>query len=196
MSEYDRVLRDHVKLVTEAAWFAASRHVGQTRKGEAAEPYINHLAEVAFLLASTTVEPDAYLVAAGWLHDTIEDTGATHHELEKLFGSFVADVVAEVSDDKLLPKDERKHLQVVNTPNKSREARLVKLADKISNLTAIAGSPPKHWDVDRCKAYVDWAEQVVQSCRGLNVELDRAFDAAAASARQAINKRAPFNAIS
>jgi (p)ppGpp synthase/HD superfamily hydrolase len=186
MREYDKVLRDHVALVTRAAEFAARRHIGQRRKGEAQEPYINHLAEVAALLAETAVEPDAHLVAAGWLHDTIEDTATTIEELEMLFGGFVAKIVIEVTDDKSLPKEVRKRLQIEKTAAKSEPARLLKLADKTGNLRSIAASPPRHWDHGRKSAYVEWAEQVVASCRGLNAELEKAFDRAAASARAAI----------
>jgi (p)ppGpp synthase/HD superfamily hydrolase len=189
MSEYDCVLLEHVSLVTRAAHFAATRHSGQTRKGKAAEPYINHLAEVASLLASSLHEPDAYLVAAGWLHDTIEDTGTTRDELCERFGMLVTDMVMEVTDDKSLPKAERKRLQVVNTPHKSERARLIKLADKTSNLNAIATSPPGDWDTSRCYAYVDWADSVAVSCFGLNATLDKAYVMAASTARHAIGER-------
>ena len=70
-----------IGLVSEAADFAARRHSGMRRKGRGNEPYINHLAEVANLLAAATEGADAELVAAGWLHDTIEDTETTHRAL-------------------------------------------------------------------------------------------------------------------
>jgi (p)ppGpp synthase/HD superfamily hydrolase len=137
MRVYDEVLRDHVKLVTRAAEFAARQHVGQRRKGAAQEPYINHLSEVAYLLAETTEEPDAVLVAAGWLHDTLEDTSTTKAELEASFGPHVAEIVTEVTDDKSLPKHQRKQ----HAAEKSRSARLIKIADKTSNLRSLASSP-------------------------------------------------------
>jgi (p)ppGpp synthase/HD superfamily hydrolase len=189
MREIDRVVNEHLSLVTRAAWYAAQRHSAQRRKGTAAEPYVNHLAEVACLLASTAEEPDPYLIAAGWLHDTIEDTGATKAQLEELFGGAVAGIVVEVTDDKTLPKAERKRLQVINTPHKSERARLLKLADKISNLGALANSPPAQWDAARCNTYIDWAESVVASCRNINPALDRNFDIAAAKARAAVLER-------
>ena len=189
MREYDRVLRDHVTLVTKAADFAARRHLGQTRKGAAREPYLNHLSEVAALLAESLEEPRAWLVAAGWLHDVVEDTETTIGEVESLFAHITARMVAEVTDDKSLPKDERKRLQVVNTPKKSDDAKLIKLADKISNLRALASSPPDRWDEERIRAYIDWAEKVVVSARGLNVKLDAAFDEASEAARAAVFSR-------
>lgn len=70
-----------IRLVSEAAELAARRHSGQQRKRRRDEPYINHLAEVANLLSAATAGADAELVAAGWLHDTIEDTETTREEL-------------------------------------------------------------------------------------------------------------------
>src|SRR5436190_12752844 len=175
-----------LQLVTQAADFAARRHVNQKRKGSAGEPYINHLAEVAMLLASATAGEDAELVAAGFLHDTLEDTPTEYEELVAHFGATVAQIVAEVTDDKSLPKAERKQLQVDKTPAKSVRARLLKMADKTSNLRSLATSPPADWDSTRALEYVEWAERVVAGCRGLNPSLEKLFDAAAADARAAI----------
>ena len=181
---------DGVVLVTRAADFAARRHVDQRRKGDAREPYINHLAEVAALLAEATDGADAVLVAAGFLHDTLEDTPTEYEELQALFGDDVASLVAEVTDDKSLLKAERKRLQVETAAKKSERARLIKIADKTSNLRALAASPPADWDVRRVAEYIGWAEQVVERCRGLNVKLEHAFDTAVAEARAAIAMRA------
>ena len=187
----DRALvKDSLALVSRAADYAARRHVGQRRKGVSQEPYVNHLAEVAHLLAQALVQPRPQLLAAAWLHDTLEDTCPTREdyenaraEIEQLFGPAVLEIVLEVTDDKSLPKAERKRLQVETTARKSPDARLLKLADKTSNLYALALSPPKDWDRERMVAYIRWAEAVVASCRGCNAELERAFDMAAAAAR-------------
>jgi (p)ppGpp synthase/HD superfamily hydrolase len=173
-------------LVARAADFAARMHVSQRRKGAAQEPYLNHLAEVALLLGEATGGTDHVLVAAAWLHDTLEDTEAEREELEALFGREVAAIVADVTDDKSLKKTERKRLQIETAPQKSRQARLLKIADKTSNLRAMAMSPPVGWDLARRQEYVDWALAVVAGCRGLNAELERKFDAAVAEARTAI----------
>jgi (p)ppGpp synthase/HD superfamily hydrolase len=175
--------------MARAADFAARRHAGQRRKGAAQEPYINHLAEVALLLAETRETPDASLVAAGWLHDTLEDTETTRGELEELFGSHVAALVVEVTDDKSLPKEMRKRLQVEKAASKSPAAREIKIADKTSNLRSLALSPPETWPRERLEAYVAWASSVVDGCRGLNLELEKRFDAAAEHARAAIAKK-------
>ena len=87
-----------IQVVARAADFAARRHTHQRRKGEAAEPYFNHLAHVAAVLADAGA--DANLVAAGYLHDTIEDQEVTHAELVEAFDLDVADLVAHVTDDK------------------------------------------------------------------------------------------------
>ncbi len=183
-------MKDAVPLVMHAADFAARRHVHQRRKGIAGEPYVNHLIEVAALLAEATKGSDAALVAAGLLHDTLEDTETEYEELDALFGADIAALVAEVTDDKSLPKAERKRRQIVNAPAASARAKMLKIADKTSNLRTLVSSPPADWDVARVADYIDWAEQVVAGCRGLNETLERAFDAAATDARATIAKTA------
>ncbi|HMD84221.1 MAG TPA: HD domain-containing protein, partial [Terriglobia bacterium] len=134
-----------VQRILAAAMFAAEKHAAQKRKGAAAEPYINHLIEVAQLIAESSERLDTNLVMAGFLHDTIEDTGTTAEELERAFGSDITALVVEMTDDKSLPKEVRKILQVENAPHKSVRAQVIKLADKISNLRAILASPPVTW---------------------------------------------------
>ena len=169
---------DELVLLTRAADYAARQHTAQRRKGETAEPYINHLTEVAALLAEATGGEDVVLFLGGLLHDTLEDTDTTYEDLVQRFGPEVAQLVAEVTDDKSLRKEERKRLQIEKTPGKSRRAKLLKLADKTSNLRSLVQSPPKGWTEDRLRDYVQWADAVVRSCRGLNAGLEAGFDAA------------------
>lgn len=176
-------------LVTAAADFAARAHVAQHRKGLAQEPYVNHLAEVADLVARATDGADAELIAAAYLHDTLEDTPTTFEDLADRFGAAVAGLVAEVTDDKSLPKAERKRLQIESAPHKSPRARLIKIADKTSNLRALVTTPPAGWDRARLLDYVDWAEAVVSRLRGHNARLDSAFAIARDEAREAISTR-------
>lgn len=164
--------------VTRALDYAAQKHVGQRRKGEAKEPYINHLAEVAHLLAEATGGGDTNLVIAGLLHDCIEDQGVKYEELVELFGADVAGLVRDVTDDKNLLKAERKRLQVEHAPHKSTRARMLKIADKTSNLRALAVSPPAGWDEQRKRDYFAWAQAVVAGCRGVNAFLEAKFDEA------------------
>ena len=164
-----------VLLFARALDFAARKHVHQRRKGELAEPYVNHLSDVARLLAEATKGEDITVVIAGLLHDTIEDTDTTFEELAKEFGPEVAELVSEVTDDKALPKAERKRLQIETAPHKSRRARMIKLADKASNLHSMIMSPPKDWSLERRRDYIDWADKVVAGCRGVNAYLEREF---------------------
>ncbi|MBI1206283.1 MAG: HD domain-containing protein [Azospirillum sp.] len=171
-------MNDSLLALTLAFEFAAQKHIDQRRKGLRAEPYLNHLAEVAGLLARASGGRDPVLVIAGLLHDTVEDTATTAAELEQEFGAEVAALVLEVTDDKTLAKSERKHRQVTTAPHKSARARLIKIADKTSNLRAVALSPPEGWSVARRLDYFNWARQVVAGCRGLNPDLEAWFDQA------------------
>jgi (p)ppGpp synthase/HD superfamily hydrolase len=190
MSSHVETLRSNLALVSRAADYAARRHVGQRRKGASQEPYVNHLADVAHLLARTLEEPNVHLLAAAWLHDVLEDTCPTREEydrtsaeIEQQFGRAVLHLVLEVTDDKLLPKATRKRLQVETTAGKSRDARLLKIADKTSNVISVAISRPVGWSTGRVVDYIQWAEAVVASCRGLNAALEEAFNAAVSAAR-------------
>ncbi len=165
-----------IRDLTLAYQFAAERHVLQRRKGEAAEPYINHLVEVAALVAEATEGADVEAVMAAVLHDTVEDTETSVEDIARHFGPRVAGMVAEVTDDKTLPKAERKRLQVEHAPRASLEARIIKLADKISNLGALLSSPPKGWAAERRMEYLAWSRQVVAGCRGASPLLEARFD--------------------
>jgi (p)ppGpp synthase/HD superfamily hydrolase len=156
--------------------FAADKHSARRRKGAAAEPYLNHLIEVAELVSAANEEPDTDLVIAALLHDSIEDAGVTKEDLTERFGTEVAHLVMEVTDDKSLPKAERKRLQIVNAPKKSARAQMIKLADKISNLRAIRNSPPVDWTEERKVEYFDWARQVVDGLAAPNPALKAEFD--------------------
>jgi (p)ppGpp synthase/HD superfamily hydrolase len=172
-----------IRLVSEAAELAAHRHNGMARKGRANEPYINHLAEVANLLATATDGVDAELVAAGWLHDVIEDTDTAREELAQRFSERVASLVVECTDDMNLPKAARRQKQIEDAPHKSSGAKLIKIADKISNIGARIQSDPTKEERDDLADYTGWAEQVVAGCRGGNSWLDTKFDDAVKAAR-------------
>ena len=143
-------MNEHPLLALARAYhFAAARHVNQRRKGEAAEPYMNHLTEVAELVAEATRGADPEVIIAAVLHDTVEDTETTLEDVRAAFGERVAGLVAEVTDDKSLPKQTRKELQIEHAAHASRGAQIIKLADKTSNLRALASSPPKGWSDER-----------------------------------------------
>ncbi len=165
--------------LADAYHFAAAKHVNDRRKGEAAEPYVNHLAEVADLVARATGGEDVEAIIAAVLHDTVEDTDTTFAEIEARFGARVAALVAEVTDDKTLAKAERKRLQVEHARQASTAAKIIKLADKTSNLRAMAVSPPRGWPAGRRAEYLAWSVAVVAGCRGANPWLEARFDEAA-----------------
>ncbi|MBR8067431.1 bifunctional (p)ppGpp synthetase/guanosine-3',5'-bis(diphosphate) 3'-pyrophosphohydrolase [Burkholderia ambifaria] len=165
------------KLVAAIA-FAADKHRNQRRKDDEASPYINHPIALADVLANEAGIEDERVIVAAVLHDTIEDTETTEQELLRLFGKDVADIVMEVTDDKSLPKEERKRLQVEHAATISRRAKLVKLADKICNLRDITRHPPADWPLERKQAYFDWAKSVVDRMRGVHPGLEGIFDAA------------------
>ena len=167
-------------LLLARAWnFSAERHVNQRRKGQAQEPYVNHLAEVAEMVATATEGQDASLVAAAVLHDTVEDTATLPAELASVFNADIADLVAEVTDDKRLSKEERKRKQVEHAAAKSVRAKMLKLADKTSNLRSLTRSPPTDWSQQRKREYLDWAIEVAKGLRDSNAWLEVRFDEAA-----------------
>jgi (p)ppGpp synthase/HD superfamily hydrolase len=156
-----------MNIIERARIFATDRHAGQIRKGAAQEPYVTHPAEVAAFVANWGGSPE--WIAAAWLHDTVEDCPPTSQaELEQLFGAEVAALVGELTDDKSLPKSERKALQVRNAAGKSSGAALIKIADKTCNIRSLRLSPPMDWSVARKIAYVEWACDVVAALPDLH----------------------------
>lgn len=171
--------REALAVVMRALAFAADRHRDHRRKDSEQTPYVNHLIAVVELLVEQGVE-DPVVLAAAALHDTVEDTETSLDELRAGFGEEVAAIVAAVTDDKSLPKAERKRRQIEQAPSLTTRARLVKLADKICNLRDVADHPPAGWPLQRRQEYFDWACAVVDGLRGTHPRLEAAFDAACA----------------
>ena len=165
-------------LIVKALEFAADKHRDQRRKDAQASPYINHPIALANVLVHEGGVHDPVVLAAALLHDTVEDTQTTPAELRETFGEKIAAVVLEVTDDKNLLKAERKRLQIEHAAHLSREAKLVKLADKICNLRDVAGHPPAKWDITRRREYFEWAKAVVDKLRGVHPALEKKFDEA------------------
>ncbi len=163
--------------------FSAQKHRDQRRKDREASPYINHPIEVAHLLASVGGVTDITVLVAAVLHDTIEDTETAAPQLEQAFGRDVRVLVEEMTDDKRLPKAERKRLQVERAQHKSHRAKLIKLGDKICNVRDVTHAPPADWPLERRREYLDWTEAVVGGCRGVNAALERCYDLALAEGR-------------
>jgi guanosine-3',5'-bis(diphosphate) 3'-pyrophosphohydrolase len=173
-------------LLLRALEFAAAKHRDQRRKDAAASPYINHLIDVASLLADVGKVEDAVTLAAAALHDTLEDTATTPEELEQAFGPEIRRIVEEVSDDKRLAKAERKRVQIARAAERSRRAKLVMLADKISNVRDVTRRPPPAWTPEGTGRYFDWTAEVVGRIRGTSAALEAYYDAVLREARAAL----------
>jgi guanosine-3',5'-bis(diphosphate) 3'-pyrophosphohydrolase len=163
-------------LILKALRFASEKHNNQRRKDARASPYINHPIQVVEILWKIGNVRDVTLLVASILHDTIEDTSTQPEEIKAEFGEEVLALVLEVTDDKSLPKQVRKQLQVEHAPHKTRNAKLLKLADKISNVRDIITSPPRDWSLERQREYLLWTEKVVAGLRGVNESLERHYD--------------------
>jgi GTP diphosphokinase / guanosine-3',5'-bis(diphosphate) 3'-diphosphatase len=167
---------DSFGLVVQALLFSAQRHRDQRRKGAEGAPYINHPIEVMEMLWRVGGVRDAELLAAAVLHDTVEDTATTPEELEARFGAVVRGLVAEATDDRSLPKSERKRLQIEHAPHLTQRAKMLKMADKICNVFDMIHQPPPNWEETRRSDYLVWASQVVDGLRGANPALDAEFE--------------------
>ncbi|XP_062998347.1 guanosine-3',5'-bis(diphosphate) 3'-pyrophosphohydrolase MESH1 isoform X1 [Elgaria multicarinata webbii] len=155
-----------------AADFAARKHASQRRKDPERTPYINHPIGVAQILAQEAGITDIAVLQAALLHDTVEDTDATFSEIEESFGEEVRRIVEEVTDDKTLPKMERKRLQIEHAVHSSQAARLVKLADKLYNLRDLNRCTPQGWSEERVQEYFLWASKVVRVLHGTSPVLE------------------------
>ncbi|PHP69004.1 phosphohydrolase [Zhengella mangrovi] len=174
----DRSLRAaDLRMVADAALFAARAHAGQVRS-DSGEPYVNHLAEVAAFTAA--LEPlDPVLVTAAWLHDVVEETEFTLEDVMTLFGPEVAGLVADVTDPPDLKGKARRDRQVTHTLECGPRVKLLKLADKTSNVEDLIGLPGERFDLRGNERYLKWARRVVAVCRGLAPDLEARFDRSA-----------------
>jgi guanosine-3',5'-bis(diphosphate) 3'-pyrophosphohydrolase len=167
---------DSVGLVLKTIRFAAEKHNDQRRKDSKSSPYINHPIQVAEMLWTMgEVREDALLVAS-ILHDTLEDTATSPEEIRTQFGEEVLALVLEVTDDKSLPQQVRKQHQIESAPHKTRNAKLLKLADKICNVRDLIDSPPRSWSLGRKREYLLWTEKVVAGLRGASARLESHYD--------------------
>jgi len=164
-----------ISLLFKALAFSAEKHRTQKRKDIEESPYINHPIALANILAQRWVIDENVLCAA-ILHDTLEDTETTADELKKHFGEKITSIVLEVTDDKSLEKEVRKQLQIEHAASLSHEAKLVKLADKIANITDIINTPPAKWTKERKQEYFAWAKAVVDKLKGAHQGLEKDFD--------------------
>jgi len=175
-----------ISVVLDAVHFSAEKHKYQRRKNIQQTPYICHPIRVADLLTKVAKVTDIRVLISALLHDTVEDTDTSFEEITHRFGSQIAAIVREVTDDKTLPKQVRKQQQIDHAPHVSTEAKLVKLADKLDNLTDLLTTTPVGWSPQRVADYFDWGEKVVHGLRGTNQYLEKALDDVFAQRQKAI----------
>jgi guanosine-3',5'-bis(diphosphate) 3'-pyrophosphohydrolase len=165
---------NNTQILFDALQFAAHKHRFQRRKGYEPIPYINHPIKVTSLLVDCGTD-DIVVLTASILHDTLEDTDATALELTEKFGDEVCKLVVEMTDDMELPSDTRKLLQIEKADKLDVRTKLIKIADKASNIQDIS-TLPLDWTLQRKVDYLNWAAKVVEKCRGGNAALDAHFD--------------------
>ena len=171
----------------QALHYAADQHRNQRRKDIDASPYINHPIALLHILAVEAGITDPDVLVAAVLHDVIEDCSGPHQmyiedrrrEIREQFGDAVLVLVEAVSDDKALPKDERKQAQLAHAAHLPFGAKLIKLADKTANLRDLAEFTPANWSAERLQQYHLWASEVIGAIRGTHPGLEALFDRAA-----------------
>ncbi|KAJ1373222.1 Guanosine-3',5'-bis(diphosphate) 3'-pyrophosphohydrolase MESH1, variant 2 [Parelaphostrongylus tenuis] len=131
---------------------------------------------VAYILTNEAKVFDVNTLVAAILHDTVEDTKTTFEEIREHFGQEVHDIVKECTDDKSLPRDVRKRMQVENAPGHSHKESLVHLADKLYNLRDLERGMPLGWDRRRVSEYFKWSKEVVGGLKGTNENLEILLD--------------------
>ena len=139
--DFDVLLDESISLMDRAIVFATRAHSGTYRKGTKI-PYIVHPIEAAAIVSTMTDDPD--MIAAAVLHDVVEDTDATLEEIRFFFNERIADLVEAESEDKRkeLPPQETWMIRKMETleflrNEADRDAKILALADKLSNMRAI-----------------------------------------------------------
>ena len=133
-----------MSLIKKAKIFATKAHeeVEQVRK-YTNDPYIVHPAAVALKVSTVTSDPN--VIAAAWLHDTVEDTNVTAEDIRNEFGDTVHDLVASLTDVSRLEDGNRKARRAIDlehTRQASPQSKTVKLADLIDNSKSILKYSP------------------------------------------------------
>ena len=158
--------------VFQALIFAADKHKNQRRKDLENTPYINHPIEVANFLIKHGIT-DSNIIICALLHDTIEDTNTSFEEIKELFGEEIALTVRDCTDNKKLDKITRKKEQIEHAKYIRNNAKLVKLADKYSNISMLAINPPSKWSPEEIIGYTHWGYAVCKNLFGINEKIDK-----------------------
>lgn len=178
---------ESLRRVARALDLAVRAHGGQRRGHGRRAPYINHVADVARRVSESPELDEATLLAA-LLHDVAEKTPHGLPEIEQGFGTEVAGVVAELTDDPALSGRRQRRRQIEHAPIMSPRAKRVKLADKASKLAEIAAAPPRWWGRARARRKLRWARDVAEGLRGADPALEAAFDREAATLERLLDR--------
>ncbi len=170
---------DGYSTVFEALARAAHLHNGQRRKDVPGSPHLKHVVQVLALLSRAGID-DIELLTAAALHDVLRDTEVEAAALHEQYGARVAGIVEEINADSELSRIDRREELPARVVNFSEEAQLIKLAEKISNLTDLSVEVPVGWSRQRRRDYFDWTAEVTQPLRGRNELLDEWLDEALA----------------
>lgn len=164
-------------IIEKAKAFASEKHKHLFRANKAKQPVIEHLEEVATLVQKAGGTDT--MIAAAWLHDSVEDTDTTHEDISNLFGDDVALIVDGLTDPPefaaMLLK-ERKALQAQRLKQKHDAVKFVKICDQISNVKSVLLDPPTEWSAEKSRHYVNGAKQIADVCFGLSDFLDKEFE--------------------
>ncbi len=152
------MLSEDYQKIADAIIYAFEAHEGATRKDKKL-PYIVHPLRVYASLREVGVTDCAVLVSA-LLHDTIEDAGKTKEELAQLFGEKVGEYVDYLSDDKSLPRDERKVKVRERLKDAPIEVKLIKIADRLDNVLSVEISG---WTDEKKRKYLKESELLIES---------------------------------
>jgi guanosine-3',5'-bis(diphosphate) 3'-pyrophosphohydrolase len=153
----------------DAILYAMRKHGGQRRRD--GRPYISHPLRVSECLRTTGGITDPEVLIAGMLHDLIEDTECEWANIERRFGSRVADLVAAMTGDMRLPKPERRREIVDRIRDARDDAKSIRLADRLDNLTDMQG-----FTETRKREYIDESRDILAACRGANSGLEHALE--------------------
>lgn len=161
--------------LTLAIIYGAEKHDGQTRKDAEATPYIIHPLQVCYNLWEIGQVRNSNILISAILHDTLEDTSATEHEIQQYFGSRVCETIKEVTNDPNLDSNENKQRQIDHVPLMSQDARLVKLADRLANIVDLR-TPPPSWNREKVDGYFNWGQKLLTALKGTNANLEAALE--------------------
>ncbi|MES2200572.1 MAG: HD domain-containing protein [Chlamydiota bacterium] len=160
--------------ILQAVSFAAEKHKSQFRKNANKTPYVIHPIGVANHIVSIGNVYEVDVVIAALLHDVMDGTDATYEEIATYFGLKVVEYIQEVTGELTLSDKEQKKQQIIEAPHQSREVAIIKLADKLHNISTLIKDPSQGWSQDSLDGYFQWVHAVVDHLPDVNDPLKEA----------------------